>query len=189
MKRFTLKELVNYCNPVEVIDALIELYPEQVKNREGYNKVYATLLDLEPTEKRSMYIEVYHVYHTWDSAELDPEDYIGVHGIDPEAELDEFTGMKGEDIGWAIEYTPWEEWLAMDVVCTCAKDERANTYEKVLAHCLWEMTWAGFDQACVKEQFDEIMERKKSIDDGTAELIPCDDLWDDLGIEKPEDLE
>jgi len=190
-----LKELVEHCLPSAVLDEVVNLYPDQAKNIEGYFNIIAELLDLEPDFEGAgtMRIEVYHVIQEWDFC--DDDDYIGVHGIDPNAVLDEFTGMKGEDIGWAIEYTPWEEWLAMEVTCTCPTDERTDTPEKLLAHILFEMSWAGFTQKEVQNQKDEIMRRKDEVDEaienGTIDEIttPCSDVFKDLGIEPPDNLE
>jgi hypothetical protein len=154
----TLLEIFNENENEDIIKTIFELYPEQVKNIEGYKKMIIALRDVNPNpEPQTMRIEVYHCYQEWDFQD-EPDDYIGVHGLDPEAVLDELSGQKGEEIGWAIEYSPWADWLSWTVSTSCSDDERTNSELKLLAHCLWEMTWAGYSEEQVKEQSDEIME-------------------------------
>lgn len=190
MKKFlTLLEIFNSYESEQIIRAILELYPEQETNVEGYKRMLAELRDINPNPNpQTMRIQVYQVYQEWDFQD-EPDDYISVHGIDPKAELCEFTGCSGEDIGWAIEYSPWADWLSWEVECICTEDPRCDSFLKVLAHIIWEMTWAGFSQEKVQARSDEIFEVDKSVKDGTAELIPSSGcVFDDLGIEKPEDL-
>ena len=71
--------------------------------------------------------------------------YIHVDGIKPGEE---------DDIGYALEYQPWEEWLGMGFE-PGVLDQYSP--QEIVANCLWEMSWVSFDEAKIKAQFDLIM--------------------------------
>lgn len=63
----------------------------------------------------------------------------------------------------------------------------------IIAHCLWEMTFFGFDQETIKEQGEELKRRAKELDGMTEEerkqkLIPWEEVRKELDrlTDKPE---
>lgn len=66
---------------------------------------------------------------------------------------------EGEPESWAIEYTPWAEWLGADI----SEESLAEFgFVGAITHCLWEMTFCGYDEdeiqgkiADVRKQVDE----------------------------------
>lgn len=151
-----------YFEKVEINDLLTELfflYPDQIDSRDGYVSMYHKIKTLEPKET-TMRVVIDRVQQAYDNPEIDDDDYINVSGIDPTSEENEFW-QSGEDITWAIEYNPWSEWIAMDVEVR-TDDERCASNAKVLAHIIWEMSWAGYTEEEVEDQMNEI---KKASDD------------------------
>ena len=193
MKKFlTMLEIFNSFESEDIIKQLLELYPDQVKNVEGYKGMLTAMRDINPNpEPQTMRIQVYRVIQEWEGTDIETDDYISVHGIDP-------AGDGGEDVGWAIEYSPWEDFLSWEVECICTDDPRCDSFLKVFCHIIWEMTWAGYDQVEIKAQIDELMAVKDRIEDGTEELFEikfdengimfeesCGDVFEDLGLESP----
>ena len=65
-----------------------------------------------------------------------------------------------------LEFTAWNRWLPLVV-----DEQTVNTFteEEILAHCLWEMTFVGFDQSSIKDAWEEIMQSKKELETLSAE--------------------
>jgi len=94
----------------------------------------------------------------------DPEDdglILNVSGI-----------REGDPVIYAMEFTPWPEWLDADVR---VKDIDA-TPSHMVAQCLYEMTFISFDPESIEEQFEEIQGQVEEIKEGRAELVPIDEL-------------
>jgi hypothetical protein len=144
-------------------DALIRLYPDQEKNIYGYEDVYYELLTLERVDN-DMFIHISFTEEEWGS-------WFEVHGRN---------GSMNEhhpdlEQTFALEFTPWEEWLDMDVHYM-TMEKYANV--DILAHCMYELTRCGFTQGQIKEQLDELDRRIKSIEDGTAKTYSWDEIKD-----------
>lgn len=150
-----LPQLLEKHKNKEIVDRLIELYPDQKRSAPGYRKVLKNLRSMTPVKRDEMKIDVYHV-----KDDLDPEniyEYESVSGV-----------IEGEDISYAIEYTPWDEWLGFEFT----EDSLKNYPEvDIIAHCLWEMTWSGFEEEQIQEKMSSLMETVKQIqkDHGESE--------------------
>lgn len=59
----------------------------------------------------------------------------------------------GDCYSWALDFTPWSEWLALPVDVA---NERDLTSAEIVAHCLWEMTWHGYDENMRSAKLDRI---------------------------------
>lgn len=126
-----------------VADRLIELYPDMKSSREGYIDVMKNLQTLKSTRTRWK-IEVAEIEDWFDKSK-----YVHVSGI-----------MPGENMGYAIEYTRWEEWLSMEFTKESLKEfSELDLY----CHCLWEMTWSGFEQESIQEKIESLMEAVEEI--------------------------
>ncbi len=78
-------------------------------------------------------------------------------GITVATEDNEWTGERaGEPVYWALDFTPWAEWLALPIE---ADTEGRLSSAEIVAHCLWEMTWHGYEEEHVQEKIEEIEER------------------------------
>ena len=134
----TFKELLEKHSNETIIKKLIELYPDQNKNKDGYEKALQELKSLKPKADK-MVIVLIRVRKSkkWD---ID-EPYVDVHGK-----------SKGDEIGYGLSFTPWEKLLGMKI------KSYFNQIE-VLAHCLWEFTWYGYSNKEVSEDFKKLSKR------------------------------
>jgi hypothetical protein len=79
--------------------------------------------------------------------------FVDVSGRKLKAESNSITN------NYAIEFAKWENWLGMKL----APETIDNFNElEIIAHCLYEMTFCGYEQEEIQEQFDSI---KKTVDD------------------------
>lgn len=134
----TLKELHSDTNWPSVREKLFSLYPNQKKSEIGYQKVYDQMSSIEPIETKFeillRFIE-----------EEDPEDsYVHLSGIDTDSDTKE---------SYSLMITSWEEWMGMSINEKTLKDYSAS---EILAHCLFEMTYTGFDPETRKRTEDEM---------------------------------
>ncbi|WP_373059317.1 DUF6557 family protein [Zunongwangia sp. H14] len=137
----TLKQLLQRNSWLSISSVLLELYPDEEKNLEGYEDVFEKLLLMAP-EEVDMTIVVKTVFDHFDGSA-----YVDVSGKynHPKNEEEEFSQ--------AIEFTPWKQWLDMDISEESLKE---FTELEILAYCLYEITFAGFEEEEVQQQLDNI---------------------------------
>ena len=139
-----LGDLVKRYSWQDVADKLIELYPDQEASLDGYEHVYAEL-----SEMRLGSTELLLRLTVVDDPETD--EWIDVGGIRTDS-----------DESYAIEFTPWDEWLAMEIDL----DTLVNFTElEILAHSLYEMTFIGYDQSTIHNTLDGLMDDVDKIRD------------------------
>jgi hypothetical protein len=149
----TLKELIDESTDADVLATLVSAYDED-KNLPGYQRALDRLRLMEPQAKDKMRIVVSRV----SPDEINPEPWWHVGGRD---EADE---------RWAIGFVPWAEWLAMPV----AVENCDLTSAQMVAHCLWEMTFYGFEE-------EHVQEKKADLDRDCEEL---DYLVENIGVDE-----
>jgi len=147
------KDLIDKYKWDDVYSTFIQLYPDQEKNIEGYKRVFEELRTLKPVETK-MCIVIEDVFD-----EYDKEYYAHVSGkdgtlnkkSDPERFKDDEVG--NQEVLYAIEFTDWAEWLAMEI-----EQESLSKYSEldIIGHCLWEMTFYGFTQEKIKKQLAQL---------------------------------
>ncbi len=122
---------------------LLENYPEEEENIEGYALVFEKLQVLNP-EESDMYIELKNV-----TDDFDGEHYVDVGGRykNPKTEEDK--------AAMALEFTPWNRWLGMEI---SAESLEEFSEPEIIAHCLYEMTFAGFEEKEIQEELKDIKE-------------------------------
>ncbi len=138
-----MKNLLDLYTDEPILTRLFQLYPDETKNKEGYEKALKELRSLKP-KKTDMQISLFRV-------EEDGEKWVDISGFDP----------KEPDTHWAIEYRPWREWLGMGFVNDTIEDFDPLD---VLAHCLWEMTWSGYSQRSIRARWNSIVGRMKEVE-------------------------
>lgn len=160
------RELIKKYKWDEVNSTLWKLYPNQRKSVRGYKHVYEELNATKPV-KTKMRIVLEDVFD-----EFDKKYYTGVSGRngtlnkknDPEYFKDDEAANR--ETSYAIEFAPWAEWLGMEV--DQATLEEYNDLE-IISHCLYEMTFYGFDQKTIKKEIDETEIRIKEVENMTEE--------------------
>jgi hypothetical protein len=120
---------------------LVKLYPKEENNIQGYQTVFEKLMMI-PSVVNDMAIVL-----TNEKDDFDGEEYVDVSG--------EYKHPKNkeEEYSHAIEFTPWKKWLGMDISTESLKD---FTELEILAHCLYEMTFVGFDEKDIKEELEDL---------------------------------
>lgn len=147
-----LAELIQQLPFDDVWDRFLAAYPEEVGNAPKYHRVYRLLQQLDPVTPD---------FAVWVHREADEDGpYVVVSGVKP-----------GEDCLYAIEFSPWNEWLGAEL--TSPPLDRFTPADLV-AHALWELTFVGFTPASGQKFIDQVkdeMERElkdEDEDDGKA---------------------
>lgn len=174
-----LAEVVEKVSWAETKACLLWNYADSKEAMAGYEMVFRNLGKLKLTST-SMRIVIRETFREG----LDEEPFTEVVGKDGtlNKELEDFKYLnKSEDSDYAnseaeyaLEFHAWEAWLGMEVDST--------TYQKyscpeILAHCLWEMTFMGFNQDAMREGKQELERRAAELKSMTEEereekLIP-----------------
>ena len=143
-KKPILNDAVKIFSDDEIINRLLQIYPDQKKSKEGYKKVLKEIRTLKPV-RTATEIEVTKVK---DSHE-------------PHNEFTDISGSKPKTkMTYALEFLPWNKWLGMKI----AKVSLLHyDYLDIVAHCLWEMTWMGFDQAGIATELKSLVDVGKKI--------------------------
>jgi len=146
------KEILDSVTWPEVHDKILEFLIIDNDDSAGYEQVFNELFRLTPASNNDDCTIVINKVH--DS--FDDRYYYSVSGL-------------VDDVEYAIEYCPWEEWLSYYI-----SEELLDKMSApgVVAHCLYEMTWGGFTQEEIQKQVNEILEAGKDGDRG----IPFDEL-------------
>jgi hypothetical protein len=118
--------------------------------------------------------------------EFDNEMYVEVSGIYP----DEPPSTPEVNNSYALEFTPWAEWLGMEI-----NNEAFEkfTEPEILSHILYEMTFMGFDEEKILNQKQELDKRIEEIENMTEEekqkeFIPWEEVKKKfLGSDKSSD--
>lgn len=150
----TLKELFLQTTWKQVLESLKRYYLEDVDDEESelmFEYVYVKLCNMKPvTRNDNMIIDIRWIKHN----ELSKGYY-------------DVSGFKDETY-YALDFTPWAEWLGMKV------NERLFnqfTNEDIVAHCIWEMTFHGFEEEQIQEKKDDLNRIVEEVNNGKANLI------------------
>lgn len=153
----TFQECLSF-SPFEVIwQHMSVLYPDDKGHKDAYEKVYNNMLEIESevSEYRiRVEYETYGDYSQWTVSGVNdtrfkdiPENEGGLSKDHPRAD---------ELVKYAIQYQSRAEWAGMviDSATVC----EVSTLD-IAVHCLWEMTFAGFEEDDVQRQLEEIQKR------------------------------
>jgi hypothetical protein len=170
----TLKTLLQKHTWLSIASIFWELYPDEEINSSGYQDVFEKLMFMSP-EDSAISIVVANC-----KDEFDGEEYVDVSGkyLHPKTEEQTFSQ--------AIEFTPWQEWLGMAI-----HQESLDHFSEleIIAHCLYEMTFVGFEEENIHEEMNlikDISEDYKNMTDEEKEAntTSLDELLKNL---KPDD--
>jgi len=192
-KVMKLAEVIEKVSWAETKACLLWNYADAEKSMAGYERVFCELRKLQPTST-SMRIFIRKTFREG----LDDEPFTEVVGKNGtlNKELEDFKYLnKSEDseyanseIEYALDFHPWEEWLGMEVDTAT---HQKYAYPEILAHCLWEMTFMGFDQDTIREEKQELERRAAELKSMTEEerkqkLIPLQEMTKRLEKRKGE---
>ncbi|MCX6231061.1 MAG: hypothetical protein NTZ33_05915 [Bacteroidetes bacterium] len=143
-----LNDLIKSYNWLSIELTLIQLYPDQETMIDDYRNVFEKLTFLVP-EENEMSI-VLTEYDSYPDDESEVGTYVDVSGRKTNETQNSMTDS------YAIEFVPWEKWLGMDLAPETI--EKFSDLE-IVAHCLYEMTFIGYSDEEISEQFESINER------------------------------
>ena len=160
------KEAVMQADADKVAEVIKKEYPDQIELIEDFKKLLEDLKNMEPAAKE----EDITVAVDWAEPEedLETEGHYRVHGYEP-----------GKDLFWSIEVSPRDQWLAWKA------DKRfimMNGVDKYIAHCLWEMTFCGFEQADIDEFISEIGQRVEDVKDTEVKIMSWKEAKETLNL-------
>jgi len=137
----TLKQLLKNNNWLSIATELYQIFPEEEQNNAGYEEVIEKLMLMAP-ENSEMSILVIH-----EKDGFEGEDYVDVCG--------KYENPKNEEqkLSQALEFTPWKEWLGMEI-----HPESLTHFseQEILAHCLHEMTFMGFKEEQIQKHIKDM---------------------------------
>ena len=140
-----LKQIVVMTDKKETIEELMALYPECFPNRAELEKVYDFIKETPAMDFKDFEIRIALVDPSTEEDfedEIDEEAYLVITGYSPEATLD-----------FTLSFTKWEEWANADIIIN---PEIHLTNETLVAVCLYEMTFYGYDQETIAREFSAI---------------------------------
>ena len=167
-----LIELIKQNSWLSVQLILLELYPNEEDNISEYEETFNQLLSI-PVIDNDMIIEISLVIDDFDKYE-----HIDISG----RKENEHKDQEEQSISYALEFTPWSEWLGMTIDDNSIEN---FTELEIIAHCLFEMTFIGFDEDEIKDEFklinDKVEEYKQlSEEDKKSKTISLEDLKEQI---------
>ena len=149
-----LYQLIQTNSWLSVQLTLLNLYPDQEDNISAYESIYSELKQMSEVNT-DMQIVLKQCFDD----ETGEESYVDVSGCKESDDKDIFSES------YAIEFTPWNNWLGM----TIKKNTLSEFNElEILSHCLYEMTFVGYNEEDIQGQFSDInddIEKYKSMTD------------------------
>lgn len=182
-----LSDLVQSIGWPEIKASLLWSYPDEAQFLGGYRLVLAQLRKLVPIESEM------RIFLRETSREgVDEKPFIEVIGRNGQLNRDQ-PGFKyfedpvdsmyaNSETDFSLSFEPWEHWLGMQIDSATLAE---YTAPGIVAHCLWDMTFHGFEQWQIQETRDEIKRRVDEIDAMTEEerkekLIPLEEAMKEL---------
>lgn len=143
-----LNDLIKSYNWLSIELTLLRLYPDQETMVDNYRNVFEKLKFLEPHDYDMSIVLTENDCDVDDKTEIST--YVDVSGRKKEKDRNSITD------NYAIEFVEWEKWLGMDL----APETTKNFSDlEIIGHCLYEMTFIGYNEEEIKEQFDAINDR------------------------------
>lgn len=151
----TFADIIKTHSWLSVKMTLERLFTDQSDFSCDYEKVFYTLQSINACES-NVTIDIHWVHDDFDNTE-----YVDVSGY--------YTNISDRNDEYsnslAIEFTPWQEWLGMPIDTKTL--EKFNELE-IIAYCLNEMTYVGFEQEDIQAEMDRI----KQIADDYDKMSP-----------------
>ena len=167
-----LSDLIHQNNWLSIEMTFRKLFQSNEDDINAHKEAFGKLL-LLPVESSDIQIEIRHIKD-------DEEEYFEVCGIEKIKDNGE---EKTENL--AIEFTPWSEWLGMQI--SKVTEKNYNELE-IISHCLYEMTYAGFTEEEIQNEFSKFKSTVEEYENMTEDeknknTISLDELMKNNGIE------
>ena len=144
-----LKKVIESNNWLSVEMTFIKLYPNQIELINDYRNVFEKLQYLK-AETNDMLIVLTEYLEDFEENSDVENTYVDVSGRKLVIEENSFSNS------YAIEFVKWEKWLGMEL----APETLENFNElEIISHCLFEMTFFGYEEEEIQEQFESINDK------------------------------
>jgi N-acetylglutamate synthase-like GNAT family acetyltransferase len=164
--RFKDLILKNSWSGIEI--RLLDFYPKEKSRISAYEELFFKLQVMQEKES-NMFIVLDKEY----DSDAPNGYYVGVSGIIKDNPKD----VPGMTPLYAIEFTPWDEWLSMEIDSNTICE---FTEHDIIAHCLYEMTYIGFDEMKIQWKLNQLAKTAEAVENMTKEekekLITIDKL-------------
>lgn len=166
-----LSDLLAAVTWADVKASLLWHYPDAETSLEGYRRVFAYLRNREAVASP---VRIF-IREGFDK-KFDEKPFTDVTGRDGtrNRDLEGFRDLTppvdpayaDAEVDYSLVYTPWEQWLGMDIDPQTLHD---YTAAQIAGHCLWEMTFHGFEEYQVQGERDELQWRIDALEAMTEE--------------------
>lgn len=137
----TLKKLLQTNSWLSIAAILKHLYPNETSDLSGYKEVFEKLL-LMDSKNSDISIDVVK-----QKDDFDGEDYVDI------SETYKNQKNQKERFSQAIEFTPWNQWLGMEI----SPESFIHFSElEIFSHCLYKLTFIGFEQEDIRDESGRI---------------------------------
>lgn len=141
----TLKEMLKTTTIESVLNELLISYPECIADKHHYKNVLEFIEHTPATNFEDFMIMV---------SLIDPSEDEGFEeDIDEEAYLSIAGYSEKEDLHFALGFTRWEEWANAKMII---QEDLEIKKEELLAMCLYEMTFYGFNQDEIASELEDL---------------------------------
>ena len=140
------REIIKSYDWSSVETTLLRLYPDQKDTIDGHRSVFDCLQIIQ-SEKDDTLIVLTECPTDTDDKTEPKSTYVAVSG------REQVPNSAGITESCALEFTRWEKWLGMNLAPETTKN--FNDLE-IIAHCLFEMTFYGYNQNEIQKQLDSI---------------------------------
>jgi hypothetical protein len=141
-----LQHLIKSHNWLSIELTLLNLYPDQIEIISEYRNVFEKIQLLEPVENDMLIVITEYESDTLEKTE-EQIYYVDVSG---RKLINDPTSCSNS---YAIEFESWEKWLGMEL----APETLENFNElEIVSHCLFEMTFCGYEEEEIQEQFQAL---------------------------------
>jgi GNAT superfamily N-acetyltransferase len=169
------KELIRTNSWLSIEIKLLDLYPDERENILTYEEVFSQLLILHETDYDMVIV----------LSKIESEDSINGYYVDVSGRKWNNSPDKFEiTTSYAIEFTSWDKWLAMEIDQNTQKE---FSELEIIAHCLYEMTFIGYDEHDIKVEFERINQiaddYKQMSSEEKAKLISLEELMKKYGLD------
>jgi len=173
----TLKQIIKNYTWLNIEQKLLVLYPDEEENGNLslYEEVLEKLRFMAPVSSDVM------LNITYEQDVFENETYVNVSGKD----LNPDTTLPIVTDAYAIEFTPWNKWLGMEITDNTLKD---FSELEILCHSLYEMTFVDFEEESIQDEIKRIHDIKDEYDNKSEEerkknTKSLDDFLKELGDE------
>jgi hypothetical protein len=167
----------------------------QYPNSDSHNfeQHYSNLPNLEPQATKTRLV--------LEKVIEDGETFVDVSGKDGTRHSDseeyqmysesEKNSLGNQEIRFGLSFTAWEEWIAMDID---PSSYSSLSEAEIITHCLWEMTYHGFNQSDIQANLEDMKRQSQNIqnmspEERAASVLTLEQLLEHLKSEVEEPRE